>query len=352
MIFKISIEGIEGMSTTINKKINHIFLLLGKLVDGQELYAQDMQLQEELFGESGREAQERSLRRYLNDIHILYSHMVVIEKKTKEFQDRKVTVYRVAGKRDVSDVLKFFLEQKSDLTWIVQMLHEQDPSLIRQMEKETVSAIENELEEDKDIFLFSSQPFEIFTTDTQKRIFANLKTAVKNHEYRTIYTIGNETNPLKNVKCLKIIYSQNNWYIAVEIEKEVLKLIRIKFIFKVEYSKKNSYKKGVLEKYKDYFLHFENPMTLPCESKKLVVLKVYPPISKYFRKEMKPYFKSQKHLAIHDDGSIEFSIEYTQSLEILPFIKRWLPDIEILSPKKLRDELLEELIYSVKKMTK
>jgi hypothetical protein len=37
------------MSTTINKKINHIFILLKKLVMGQELYAQDLFLQEEFL---------------------------------------------------------------------------------------------------------------------------------------------------------------------------------------------------------------------------------------------------------------------------------------------------------------
>ena len=43
------------------------------------------------------------------------------------------------------------------------------------------------------------------------------------------------------------------------------------------------------------------------------------------------------------DGSVIFSIDFTQDMEILPFIKRWLPDIEILEPKSLRDKFKDEL---------
>ena len=97
------------MSTTINRKINHIFILLEKLANGQELYAQDLILQEELFGvneqlKDAQKANERTLRRYLDDIYQLYQHIIVVEKKSKSFSEKKVTVYRVSNKKDISFV--------------------------------------------------------------------------------------------------------------------------------------------------------------------------------------------------------------------------------------------------------
>ena len=66
-------------TTTVSSKINHIFVLLELLAKGEELYPQNEQLQERLFSQSGS-SQERTLRRYLQEIHDLYSYIVVTEK--------------------------------------------------------------------------------------------------------------------------------------------------------------------------------------------------------------------------------------------------------------------------------
>jgi predicted DNA-binding transcriptional regulator YafY len=48
---------------------------------------------------------------------------------------------------------------------------------------------------------------------------------------------------------------------------------------------------------------------------------------------------------------VEFTLEYTQPLEILPFIKRWLPDVEIISPSSLQDVMIDDLkLYIAKKL--
>lgn len=339
------------MSTAINRKINHIFILLEKLANGLELYPQDIQLQQELFGEEDKilkdssKAHERSLRRYLEDIHQLYSHIIITEKRTKEFSDRKVAVYRVTSKKDISDVLKFFLEQKSDLSWVVQMLHEQDPSLIHELEKDTRKAMEQELKEDEDIFLFNSAPFEVFESDTMKKVFANLKQAVKNREYRNIKYKDFRGDEIfyKNVKCLKMIYTQNNWYAGIEREDEAFKLLRISFVQEVRYSKKIGYQKSVLSKYKEFFAYFQNAMSVAGVEPQKAILQVSPGIALYFEEDMKPFFKSQKFIKKLDDGSIVLSVQFTQPLEVLPFVKQWIPDIKIIEPKELKEIFQDEL---------
>lgn len=343
------------MATTVNQKINHIFSLLEKLANGQELYPQDTNLQEELFGENKElkdaiKANERSLRRYLEEIHQLYGHIVLTEKKTKEFSDRKVTVYRVSDKKDVSSVLKFFLEEKSDLTWVIQMLHEQDPSLLHELESDTRKAIEDELKDDEDIFLFSAKPFEVLESQEQKKIFSNLKRAVKLHEYRTISYYYNEDIVYANVKCLKMIYAQNNWYVGIETETDMFKLLRIHFIKEVTYSKNNTYQKSVLRKYQSYFLRFENAMSLATGEPKTAIIKVASNIAVYFKEGMKPFFKSQKFIKQNTDGSVEFSVSYSQPLEILPFIKQWLPGMVLIEPSDLKNVLKKELEESISKL--
>ncbi|MBV5278485.1 MAG: hypothetical protein J0647_05545 [Campylobacteraceae bacterium] len=67
-------------------KINHIFKLMQKLHAGEEIYAQNENILEEL------RINERTLRRYLEDIHTLYSHILVVEKKQKKLDGRKVSI--------------------------------------------------------------------------------------------------------------------------------------------------------------------------------------------------------------------------------------------------------------------
>jgi len=345
------------MSTTINKKINHIFTLLEKLANGQELYVQDISLQEELFGNNEKlknvqKANERTLRRYLDDIYQLYQHIIVTDKKVKTFSDKKVTIYRLSNKKDISTVLKFFLEEKNDLTWIIQMLHERDPSLLQELESEAKRDIEKELKRDENIFLFNSNPFEILDSSEQKKIFSNLKNAVKKHEYRDIDYTYHANMFYGNAKCLKMIYTQNNWYIGIETEEEKFKLLRISFINTINYSKKNNYKKSVLNKYITYFKKFENAMSLTNEKYIEARLIASPSIAIYFEKNMKKFYKSQKFIKKYDDGSIEFSINYTQPLEILPFIKQWLPGLKLVSPDSLKKILIKELTTSINNMKK
>jgi len=341
------------MRTTINKKINHIFILLKKLVMGQELYAQDLFLQEELFGineqlKDAQKANERTLRRYLDDIYQLYQHIIVIEKKSKSFSEKKVTIYRVSNKEDISFVLKFFMEKENNFTWIIQMLNEHNPFLLKGLEEDAKKDIEKELKSDENIFLFHSNPFEVLDTSKHQEIFLNLKKAVKHQECRDIHYFYQTKVFYLNVKCLKLIYAQDNWYIGIETEEEKFELLRISFIESIVYtnSKKN-YNKSVINKYKVYFMRFENAMSLANIKPQKAILRASKNVAMYFEKDMKKFYKSQKFIKKFDDGSIEFSISYTQPLEVLPFIKRWLPEIELLSPNSLKKILLKELEESI-----
>lgn len=53
-----------------------------------------------------------------------------------------------------------------------------------------------------------------------------------------------------------------------------------------------------------------------------------------------------------DDGCLLATASITDKNQILPVLKYWLPDIEILSPKELKQALLTELQFSIDKMSK
>lgn len=51
---------------------------------------------------------------------------------------------------------------------------------------------------------------------------------------------------------------------------------------------------------------------------------------------MKRFFPSQRFLERDTEGGVFFEVHYTQEMEILPFIQRWMPDLIIIEPESLR----------------
>ena len=58
---------------------------------------------------------------------------------------------------------------------------------------------------------------------------------------------------------------------------------------------------------------------------------------------MKKFLNSQNNNKKEEDGSILFTLEYTQELEILPFVQKWLPHLIVVEPKSLREIFKEKL---------
>ena len=64
-------------------------------------------------------------------------------------------------------------------------------------------------------------------------------------------------------------------------------------------------------------------------------------IAKYFFR--KSFFNSQKILEQWSDGSIKFAIQATSKKAVLYEVKKWLPDLYILSPQSLKEEFISML---------
>ena len=99
-------------------------------------------------------------------------------------------------------------------------------------------------------------------------------------------------------------------------------------------------------KYQSFFDSLQNAMSINKPSVS-AVLKASSKVAIYFSEGMKLFFPSQKFIKKHDDGSVEFSIDYTNYLEIAPFVKQWQPDIVVISPSDLREKIKNDLIKGV-----
>ncbi|GHS86304.1 hypothetical protein FACS189487_00300 [Campylobacterota bacterium] len=317
-------------------KSNSLFILLSKLCKGAELYPQDAVLQEELA------ISERTLTRYIKTLEDIFIDQIIKQQKRVGDSAKPVTVYRLRNDdKDMLAILKYMAEERNDINYVLQSVYANDPTMIKSFNDDEIrEAISRNLNANKDAYLIRTSPFE----DMQSPFATKLFIAVKNREYRDITYRFNDTITFKNAKCLKLIFTDNNWYLACETAENRLQLLRINFIVGVDYStNKTSYQKSVLERYQTFFDRLQNAMSLCDKPLKRAVCKARPNIARYFAIGMKQFFISQKYIETTQNGSIIFSINYTQPLEILPFIKRWLPDIEVLEPQELKDTLRSDL---------
>ena len=226
------------------KKTNIIYELMYRLSKGNELT-----INNELANYF--EVTTKTLGRYLDDIKDDYSDIITVEKKKIINHPRQPNVYRAINqKEDLATMLQFFFERRTDLGWVLQLLHEKDPTLA--VDGEYQEEISKLISQESDVFVFKSTPFEILD-DKHQKIFAKLKNAIKYNMHKSITYNYNHKEILEDVKCLKLIFTQNNWYVAIENREESFRLLRVSFIEDVLPSSKGSYQKGKIQKYESYY---------------------------------------------------------------------------------------------------
>jgi predicted DNA-binding transcriptional regulator YafY len=243
------------------------------------------------------------------------------------------------------DVIFKILINSEDISWIINdVLINANKDIIKQLDEYTKKRVKKIAKDNENIFLFKNS---IMETPSNMENFKRLKFAIKEREYRNIdYFDGF----YENVKPLKLVFMDNNWYLA-GIYDEKLRFFRISFINEVKYSDKNNFFIKNIDKYMKFLeKDLQNSLTLFGVEKKESIIKASVKVAKYFDKDMKKFLPSQKFIRKNSDGSVEFSLQYTQSLEILPFIKRWLPDLEIISPAELKNEFKEDLKKALESM--
>ena len=313
----------------INKKVNAIFRLMEIFLERKEISIYDADVLEEF------NCSTKTLERYLKDIETSYAHIITIKKGRPKF-------WKLVR---VSDIFEEFVKNSYDLTNLFDLAQNFDPEIFKELEKGTLSKL---AKNNESVFLFKNSIMEEIKGEKTKKIFQTLKEAIRNHEYRDITYDYDEVVVHKNVKCIKLLFLGNNWYLMGVDEAERLLFRRLTFIEKIGYSKKSNFNKKEVESYLNFLKTVQNPMTLYGVTPKETIVKATPHVAKYFERGMKPLLPSQHFLEKHEDGSIIFSLSYTQDLEILPFIQKWMPDLIILEPKELKEAYLKKLKETMK----
>lgn len=267
----------------------------------------------------------KQIGRLLADLELEFDAIVKLEGKKK-------LTYKLLKPIDL--FVETF-EQTDNIDWFFHMAHDADPEIFK--------ALEGYTNKNKHVYKFLNKPFEDIEELKSTGTLKKLEIAVKLGEYRKIKFAG--LDAIDNLRCLKLLFIDNNWYIATSGEDEKVWLSRVSFIEDVSYATNiNKYQKASVKKQMNFIdNNIQNSLTrydLPVQT---ATIKVSPYIAKYFDKGMKKFLSSQKFKEKLDDDSIIFTLEYTHSLEILPFIQKWLPHLVILEPQELKDEYMDNL---------
>ena len=308
------------MSTAIDKKVRNIFRVMELLVEKKEIRSNDEEIAELL------ECSTKTLGRYLEDITILYGNIIKVKRG-------KGNVYEFV---DVSYLFGKILKGSDDLAWLLELVHKWDSSILGDL-------YQRSSDENRGVVFYKNSPFEELASEKQREIFSKIQSAVIDKKYRKIIFHKNGKRSTRDAICIKLIFMDQNWYVGVLDREKGFRLLRIFFIEEVSTSRIQTIPEIDLLEYNTFISNMQNPMTAYGEPKMKAHFLVASQRAEYFRGGIKKFLDSQTFLEEREDGSVEFTLEYTHSLEILPFIQKWIPYIKILSPQSLADELKEDL---------
>ena len=204
----------------------------------------------------------------------------------------------------------------------------------KEFNQDSIKLIKRIFESNSDVIDGHMTSFEDLKDANLIEKYNNLLEVIKHRYYTKLIFKPNIV--YDEVKCIKMLFLDNNWYVAFEYlyeKKKKFKLGRLSFLKTIEclkdnaYSNKNSFQQKEVEKYYTFIDGIQNSLTLYGVNPKTVRVKAKPEVSQYFREGMKKFLKSQEFIEEQSDGSVIFSLEYTQPLEIVPFIQKWMPSL-------------------------
>ncbi len=278
------------------------------------------------------ELSERQIARILDELEDSFDAIVKLPKT-------RPTQYKLLKPIDLFEEA---FEKYDDLGWLFELAQQKDPDIFDKLTKNAKT--------DHKLYLFKNTPFEDLESIESKQTFQALKTAVKNREYKNL--IFKDNKQFKDVKCLKLLFMEGNWYLAY-VAQEGLRLGRVNFIQKVEYAKgRDTFQASSVTKELNFLkTKLQNPFTLYGNKPQKATIKALPPIAHYFDKEMKKFLPSQKFIKKEDDTSVIFTCQYTQAKEILPLVQKWMPHLIIIEPESLREKYKKVLSEALENLS-
>ncbi|MAD41923.1 MAG: hypothetical protein CL623_05975 [Arcobacter sp.] len=198
--------------------------------------------------------------------------------------------------------------------------------------------LESKIKDTNKLYDFKNKPFE--TKKDDMVIFKALEYAIKHQKYTKINYEVNGKNELFEVKPYKIVFINENFYIACEIEHEKLEftMYRISKIKSVEDTSKTFHKNLEII---DFIKDMQTPFSVYKRDykKHLIDIILEVDVSKAFYFNAKKYLKSQELLEVKENGNLLIKFRVTQTLEVKELIKRWIPHLKVIEPISLKNDI-------------
>lgn len=295
--------------------------LLKELLEGKKINSKDFSLQNNVS--------LRTVQRYMEDITEIFGDNLI----------KELDYYSFVSNHFLEKNLLSF--DKKELEIFVDLFSLIDFDFVHKFD-EISSNFLKKLQKTYSLAYMIKQPaFEnIFS---KKDMIHNIKNAIKNRRYVNIKYFNDKEFIYEQAKIFKIIFAKGNFYIAVLTNDEInngFKFLRLNFVTKIELLKNSFYKDVVVEQFlKNFQTVFSNYQKEPYE----VILEIDSSIKRFFKH--KKFLSSQK--IIKDDENLLISYKITNDMEILPLVRKWLPNIKIISPsstKKIFKKEIEEYL--------
>ena len=342
----------------ISNKILMILLLIKHLFRKGYLDATDYEWLKDLYKE--RENKERKNKKdkksdnknekftkatffnYLKDIESIlnnenFSKTELVEKIHVKKNEIKLIL------KNRANILNEFFDEIDDVEKLTEYFMYFDDKLMKGLDtatKEKINTLQRKI-------LYRQKPFE--ELNNIRDVFYDFVYAIEKNLFISFIEKA-EGEIHKNVIPLKLVFMENNWYLA-GVYKEKIKFYRLNFIYDYKISNKRFSKNVLLQKYFEFLEKFETPFTKFGEKWKKLVLKVDKSKKHYF--ENKVHFPKEKNKKTDKDGNLIIECAYTQPLEVLPIIKKWLPFVEVVESEdgSVEKELKKDLLLALNKLS-
>lgn len=207
----------------------------------------------------------------------------------------------------------------------------------------TKAIIEHKLKETKKLYEFKTKPFESKKDDYS--VMKELEKAIYHQKCISIKYIVKDRIEEYEVKPYKIVFMNENFYLACEVEAYnfSFSLYRISKIKEIVNSSKTFHKNREIE---NFIKYMQTPFARYREGfrKHLIEVVVEVDESKAFFFKSKEFLSSQRTLETKENGNLLISYEVTQEIEIEELIKKWLPYVRVVEPLSLKNKIENELI--------
>jgi predicted DNA-binding transcriptional regulator YafY len=202
--------------------------------------------------------------------------------------------------------------------------------------------LESKIKDSKKYYEFKNKPFENFKSDNV--LLKELESKIKHQKYINIqYEINGKINKFE-VKPYKIVFINENFYLACEIETEKLEfaMYRLSKIKSIEDTPKTFHKNIEIE---DFIKDMQTPFSIYRRDYKKHLLTVILEVdkAKAFYFESKKYLKSQEILERKENGNLIIKYKVTKEMEMEELIKRWIPFVKVIDPITLKDKIESDL---------